>query len=294
MEALILLKVLVTTIPVGFVAALMGIGGGSLIIPILVTFFQIDIKEAIAVSIVMVIATSISGSSRYLKQGITNVRLGIFLELTTAIGAAVGAVITTLAPSYFLYLLLSILLYYLSFIQIRTSRLEFEKVRYEKFTLLEEDSIARVLHLSDRYYDRAEGKYIDYNVCNSFKGLISSFMAGICSGMLGIGGGVLKVPIMNTLMNIPMKVAIATSKFMMGITASTGALIYLMTGYVNLELVSSTVLGVAIGALIGASIMNRVQANKLKILFGILLLYFAYLMLARGISILVGWRLPGA
>ncbi|RLE86791.1 MAG: hypothetical protein DRJ49_07355 [Thermoprotei archaeon] len=80
---------------------------------------------------------------------------------------------------------------------------------------------------------------------------------------------------------------------MMGITASTGALIYLMTGYVNLELVSSTVLGVAIGALIGSSIMNRVQANKLKILFGILLLYFAYLMLARGISILVGWRLPG-
>ncbi|RLF00323.1 MAG: sulfite exporter TauE/SafE family protein [Thermoprotei archaeon] len=293
MEALILLEILLAIIPVGFIAALMGIGGGVLIIPILTAFFHIGIKEAIAVSIVTVVATSITGGSRYLKQGIANVRLGVFLELSTALGAIVGAFATILAPPYVLYLILSVLLFYLSFVQITTSKVEAEKIKHKGFARVEEDGVARALQLSGKYYDTAEGKDVVYRVTGTFKGLVASLVAGICSGMLGIGGGVLKVPVMNQLMNIPMKVAIATSKFMISITASTGAIIYILLGFVNFELMAPTALGVIIGALLGTMVMNRVKAEKLKILFGLLLIYFAYLMLAKGLYAILGVRLPG-
>ena len=293
MDPLTLLGVLLAIVPAGFIAALLGIGGGVVIIPVLVAFFKVGIKEAIAASIVAVIATSIAGASRYLKQGITNVRLGIFLEMSTALGAIIGALMTVLAPPSLLYFVLSALLFYLSFSQIATSREEAEKLERGGFARVEEDRVARLLRLSSSYYDVAEGEEVEYKIARSCYGLLASLAAGICSGMLGIGGGVLKVPVMNQVMNVPMKVAVATSKFMVGITASTGAIIYLLSGHVNFELVAPTALGVMIGALLGTAVMNRIRADKLKILFGLLLVYFGYLMFARGLYAASGIRLPG-
>jgi uncharacterized membrane protein YfcA len=276
-----LLMLLMGTIA-GLFGAVLGIGGGVIIIPCLVMFFGFSIKEAIAVSIVSVVATSIAGASRYVDQRMTNVRLGMFLETATTAGAVSGALLTIKMPSSLLYLMMGLLLIYLSISQISTRRREEEKLRKDLF-LGKEDGIARKLGLSNSYPDLAEGKEVKYTVVRTKSGLIASYLAGIISAMLGLGGGIIKVPIMNQLMNVPMKAAVATSKFMIGVTASTGALLYLAYGLVNGEAVAPVAVGVMIGATAGTYVMNRMKASFIKLTFGLLLLYFAYNMIMRGI-----------
>jgi uncharacterized membrane protein YfcA len=273
---------LIVGIIAGFFGALLGIGGGVIIIPCLTMFFNFGIKEAIAVSIVSVVATSIAGASRYVEQRITNVRLGMFLETATTAGAVSGAFLAVKAPSSFLYILMGILLIYLSVSQLLTRKKEEEKLRNDLF-IAKEDEISRKLGLSNRYPDIAEGKEVNYTVIRTKSGLIASYLAGLISAMLGVGGGIIKVPVMNQLMNVPMKAAVATSKFMIGVTASTGALLYLAYGLVNTEAVAPVAMGVMIGATAGTSVMNKMKAGFIKLIFGLILLYFAYNMIIKGV-----------
>jgi len=266
----------------GFIGALLGIGGGVIIIPCLTMFFGFDIKEAIAVSIVSVVATSTAGASRYVEQRITNVRLGMFLETATTAGAVSGAFLAVKTPSSFLYILMGLLLIYLSASQIITRKSEEKKLRNDLFKA-EEGRTSRRLKLSASYPDAAEGKEVSYTVTRTGPGLIASYLAGVISAMLGVGGGIIKVPIMNQLMNVPIKAAVATSKFMIGVTASTGALLYLAYGLVNMEAVAPVAIGTMLGATAGTSVMNRIKAGFLKLIFGILLLYFAYNMIMKGV-----------
>jgi uncharacterized membrane protein YfcA len=276
------LLMLIVGIIAGFFGALLGIGGGVIIIPCLTMFFNFGIKEAIAVSIVSVVATSIAGASRYVEQRITNVRLGMFLETATTAGAVSGAFLAVKAPSSFLYILMGILLIYLSVSQLLTRKKEEEKLRNDLF-ITKEDEISRKLGLSNKYPDIAEGKEVNYTVIRTKSGLIASYLAGLISAMLGVGGGIIKVPVMNQLMNVPMKAAVATSKFMIGVTASTGALLYLAYGLVNTEAVAPVAMGVMIGATAGTSVMNKMKAGFIKLIFGLILLYFAYNMIIKGV-----------
>ncbi|MGY0287252.1 MAG: sulfite exporter TauE/SafE family protein [Candidatus Methanodesulfokora washburnensis] len=276
------LLMLIVGIIAGFFGALLGIGGGVIIIPCLTMFFNFGIKEAIAVSIVSVVATSIAGASRYVEQRITNVRLGMFLETATTAGAVSGAFLAVKAPPSFLYILMGILLIYLSVSQLLTRKKEEEKLRNDLF-ITKEDEISRKLGLSNRYPDIAEGKEVNYTVIRTKSGLIASYLAGLISAMLGVGGGIIKVPVMNQLMNVPMKAAVATSKFMIGVTASTGALLYLAYGLVNTEAVAPVAMGVMIGATAGTSVMNKMKAGFIKLIFGLILLYFAYNMIIKGV-----------
>jgi uncharacterized membrane protein YfcA len=273
---------LIMGIIAGFFGALLGIGGGVIIIPCLTMFFNFGIKEAIAVSIVSVVATSIAGASRYVEQKITNVRLGMFLETATTAGAVSGAFLAVKAPSSLLYILMGLLLIYLSVSQLLTRKKEEEKLRNDLF-ITKEDEISRKLGLSNRYPDIAEGKEVNYTVIRTKSGLIASYLAGLISALLGIGGGVIKVPVMNQLMNVPMKAAVATSKFMIGVTASTGALLYLAYGLVNAEAVAPVAMGVMIGATAGTSVMNKMKAGFIKLIFGLILLYFGYNMIIKGV-----------
>lgn len=276
------LLMLIVGIIAGFFGALLGIGGGVIIIPCLTMFFNFGIKEAIAVSIVSVVATSIAGASRYVEQRITNVRLGMFLETATTAGAVSGAFLAVKAPSSLLYILMGILLIYLSVSQLLTRKKEEEKLRNDLF-ITKEDEISRKLGLSNKYPDIAEGKEVNYTVIRTKSGLIASYLAGLISAMLGVGGGIIKVPVMNQLMNVPMKAAVATSKFMIGVTASTGALLYLAYGLVNTEAVAPVAMGVMIGATAGTSVMNKMKAGFIKLIFGLILLYFAYNMIIKGV-----------
>ncbi len=277
----------------GFIGALLGIGGGTIIVPVLTVYYHVSIKEAIAVSIVSVIATSTAGGSRYVEQKITNVKLALFLESATTTGALSGAFLVIFTPQSFLFLILASIISYLFLSQIKGIGWETDKIIHDKFIRVKEDTVSKKLGLSSKYYDVAEGKEVIYRVHRSTHGFVASYFAGIISGLLGIGGGILKVSFMNQIMEIPLKVAIATSKFMIGVTASTSALLYFLSGLVNLSLAAPIALGVALGATTGTMFMNRIKVKKLKLMFSFLLLYFAYLMFAKGVYLSTGVKFPG-
>lgn len=287
------LLVVVVGLMAGLVGALMGLGGGVIMVPALTAILGVDVKEAVATSSLCTIATSIAGAARYVKQGLTNIKLALFLNTTAVAGAVTGALLAVIAPRSALYLILSAVLAYLSASQVATRRREEERIRRGEFAGVGEDGLARLLGLSDSYYDAASKVEVRYSVRRTPIGLVVSYLAGLTSGLLGIGGGVLKVPIMNQVMNVPIKASIATSKFMIGITASASATVYLMRGLVNTLLAAPLALGVILGATLGAQVMNRIRVRYLKTLFGGVLVYFSYAMLAKFIFLTMGAALPG-
>ena len=280
------LKFVITALLAGFIGAIMGIGGGSIIVPVLTNFLDIPIREAVAASLIGVIATSISGLSTYFKEEITNIRMAIFLETSTTIGAIVGALLSLVVPATFLYIIFSIFSFYIAFSQLYSIRIEESKIKRKEFKKVKPDKISAFLKLSGKYFDEAEGGHVEYVITGTWKGWLISFFAGIGSGMLGIGGGFIKVSAMNLFMNAPLKVAIATSKFMVGITAATSSIIYYLRGVVKTELAAQVALGTTLGAILGTKVMNKLKVRWLKIVFALLATYLGYLMLRKGLNLL--------
>lgn len=278
----------------GFFGALVGIGGGVILVPALTLVFKMPIHEAIAASIVSVIATSIAGARSYVEQKITNIRLGLFLEIATTFGALAGALVSVLLKEWVLSLIFGVLIFYMSLLSF------FQKSRDEE--LMEQDayngpnhddSLAESLSLKGYYYDQALGKNIYYNTTHTVKGSLVAMLAGAGSGLLGIGGGVIKVAAMNSFMRVPMKAAVATSKFMIGVTAATSAVIYLLACHINQYIVAPVAIGTIIGATLGSLAMNRLHTKVIKVIFVLLMSYLGYEMLAHGIFQVLHVQLPG-
>src|SRR2546427_4068603 len=247
----ILLASFLAAILAGSVGALFGIGGGVIIVPFLTTLLGLPIHEAIAVSIVAVVATSNAGGSGYVEQKITNIRLAMFLEMSTTIGALIGGVIALLLNSWILFFFFGALLLYVAFTTFRSRKRDTTQLSGEQ------DRVASYLGLGGSYYDAAEKRDVEYKVTGTSKGSLISAFAGVTSGLLGIGGGVIKVGAMNSFMRVPLKAAVATSKFELGVTAATSALLYFVSGVVNLYLVAPVALGTTLGATFGSRIMNK-------------------------------------
>lgn len=276
----------------GFIGALFGIGGGIIIIPFLSAFMGLPIHQSIAISIVSVIATSNAGGSSYVEQRITNIKLAMFLEMATTAGALVGSVVALLLRSWMLFIIFAVLLIYVALTSFRTRSRDEARMARGEFANIKQDRVSRYLDLKGSYYDGSEKRQVDYLVTGASKGAAISSLAGILSGLLGIGGGIIKVAAMNIFMNVPMKAAVATSKFMIGVTAVTGALIYFLTGLVDVYVIAPVALGTTLGATVGTAIMNRIRTSALKIAFGFLVLYLAYTMFAEGLALGFGVILP--
>ncbi len=266
----------------GSVGALFGIGGGVVIVPFLTSVIGLPIHVAIAVSITAVVATSNAGGSSYVEQRITNVRLAMFLEISTTMGALVGGIVALLLNSWILFFFFGVLLLFVAYATFRTRK----KDTMQKSQ--EQDRTAKYLGLQGSYFDGVEKREIDYKVTGTTKGSLLSGFAGVTSGLLGIGGGVIKVAAMNSLMRVPMKAAVATSKFELGVTAATSALLYFISGVVNLYLIGPIALGTTIGATFGSRAMNKIPSSTLKVAFVLLLLYSAYTMFSQGFQLILG------
>jgi uncharacterized membrane protein YfcA len=292
LDALSQLLFFAITFVAGFLGALMGIGGGIIVVPALTIIFGVPIKEAIAISAATVVATSISGGSSYVEQRITNIHLAMFLETSTTLGALVGAILVMLIAGEYLYVLFSLLAFYLALSQILSVKREVKKMENNDFMNVVQDRISKFFHLRGDYFDESINRRIEYLVKNSFIGWIISFFAGLGSGLLGIGGGVFKVSAMNVFMNVPLKAAVATSKFMIGVTAATSAILYYVSGLLNLEYIAPAALGTMLGAAVGTAIMNKLKVKWLKILFFAIMCYIGYNMLGKGLLLTVGVRLP--
>ncbi|MHB1896374.1 MAG: sulfite exporter TauE/SafE family protein [Metallibacterium sp.] len=261
----------------GVLGSLVGLGGGVLIVPVLVRFYGIDIRLAIGASIVSVIATSSGAAAAYVREKMTNLRAGMFLEIGTVTGAVTGGYLTTLLPVRFLYILFGIVLGY-------SAVITFRHRHTTALLTTSDDRLANYFKLHGHYHDAAEGRDYDYKVKGTKIGLAMMFVAGMVSALLGIGSGALKVPAMDLAMHLPMKVSTATSNFMIGVTAAASAGMYFARGQINPVIAAPVAIGVLFGSMIGARVLGRTTNKLIRMIFVAVLIVIALEMLQRGFA----------
>jgi len=256
----------------GLLGSLTGLGGGVIIVPMLTLAFHVDIRYAIGASLVSVIATSSGAAAAYLKEGYSNMRVGMFLEIATTIGAVVGAYLATRIPTAAIAIIFGLVLLYSAWASIA-----------EPPDLASSDTgrFARMLRL-DGHYPTPEGLRA-YHVTGVPAGFGLMWLAGVLSGLLGIGSGAVKVLAMDRAMRIPFKVSTTTSNFMIGVTAAASAGIYLHRGYLDPGMAMPVMLGVLAGALLGARILPHAKVRTLRMVFAVAIAAVAIEMMLKGV-----------
>jgi uncharacterized membrane protein YfcA len=257
----------------GLIGSLTGLGGGVVIIPLLSVFLGIDIHYAIGAALVSVIATSSGSAAAYVREGITNIRIGMFLEIATTIGAVTGALLATIAPTSVIAVLFGCILIFSAA----------NSLRKKTVHILEQSSPLAVKLKLYGSYPTANGN-VQYGTHRVIGGFVMMVVAGILSGLLGIGSGALKVIAMDNIMRIPFKVSTTTSNFMMGVTATASAVVYLQRGYIEPGICMPVVIGVLLGALTGSRILIKSSPEKLKKFFAVVITLLALQMIYNGIT----------
>ena len=266
----------------GTMGAILGIGGGMIITPIITLGMGLPIKYAIGASIIAVIATSSGSTIAFLKDDVLNLRVAMFLELATSIGAIVGALLTGVFNPAILYFLFGCLLLFASRNMVR-------KLRSGKEVLhrATPDTLAEKLKLNNSYYDKNLHKQVDYEVENVPGGMTIMFGAGLASGLLGIGSGAFKVMALDNVMKMPLKPSSATSNLMMGVTAAASATIYFFNGSIRPDIAVPLSLGIIVGAALGSRIMQHMPSRWLRIIFVPILAYLGLQMAFKAFGVTI-------
>lgn len=259
----------------GFVGAMSGMGGGIILIPAL-TLLGVDIKHAIAISILSVIATSSGSASAYVRDHITNLKVGMFLEMFTIVGALAGARITLASSPRPLYITFGVVLLG-SWVALLVAGHETWKVPPVQ------DAVSRWLELEGSYPDMALGETVHYKARRAYFGAPMMFGAGIIAGLLGIGAGAVKVLIHDLVMGLPPKVSTTTSNLIIGVTALAGTSVYLVAGMINPGLAAPVILGVVVGAFAGTRLLVRLSNQSVRRFFLVVLMILAVEMILRGV-----------
>jgi uncharacterized membrane protein YfcA len=258
----------------GFLGSLTGLGGGVVIVPLLTLVFGVDIRYAIGASLVSVIATSSGAAAAYVKEGYSNIRIGMFLEIATTIGALAGATLAAKLSTAVIAVVFGLVLIYSSYL---SSRPRTETVRKDP-----SDRLATLLKM-DGTYPTPQGPQT-YHVHGIPLGFGLMFIAGALSGLLGIGSGAVKVLAMDQAMRLPFKVSTTTSNFMIGVTAAASAGVYLNRGYIDPGLAMPVMLGVLAGSLLGARVLMHAQTRMLRIVFSLVIVLLGIEMIYNGIT----------
>jgi len=280
-----ILAMFLISILAGLIGAMVGLGGGILVVPALTIVFGIPIEYAIGASIISTIATSSGSASAYVKDRITNLRIGMFLEIGSVLGSLVG-VLTTLyfvksGLSWVIFIIFGLVLVFSAYNVYQNARMEREGLSMVNTT---PNETARRLKLSGEYEDTRLKARVPYVATRVPAGFVVIFSAGLMSGLLGVGGGVLKVLGMDTLMRLPFKVSTTTSNFMIGVTATASTGILYVGGYVNLVLAAPVALGVVAGSMGGARLLLRSKPASIRILFIVVLLLLGAEMILTGVQ----------
>jgi uncharacterized membrane protein YfcA/uncharacterized membrane protein len=272
----IVLLIFVGSLLAGLLGSLVGLGGGIIIVPMLTLVFGFPISFAIGASIISVIATSSGAAAAYVRDRLTNLRVGMFLELATTLGAISGAFVAGLLAPALLSVIFGVILL------ISAAPLLF-KIGEELPQGVKNDRWANVLHLASSYPDHRLGREVAYQVTRTPLGLTMMYVAGLISGLLGIGSGTFKVVAMDTLMRLPLKVSTSTSNLMIGVTAAASAGIYFSRGDILPLIAAPVALGVLLGALIGTRLLAHLSNRTLRLIFLPLLVIIAMQMIVRGL-----------
>ncbi|MDE3149343.1 MAG: sulfite exporter TauE/SafE family protein [Acidobacteriota bacterium] len=259
----------------GFLGALTGLGGGVVVVPVLTLALGVDIKYAIGASLVSVIATSSGAAAAYVKEGYSNIRIGMVLEIATTIGAVVGAYLAGFTSTHIIAIIFGLVLMQSAYQSLRSWNGTADN-------LVESDKLARWLRLGSNF--PVGGKRQEYGVQNVPTGFGLMFGAGALSGLLGIGSGAVKVIAMDRAMKIPFKVSATTSNFMIGVTAAASAGVYLSRGYIDPRVAMPVMLGVLAGAFLGTRVLVHAPVRILRIIFGLVIAVLAIEMIVNGIT----------
>ena len=276
---LFFLLLYLTAVLAGAFGALLGLGGGVLLVPALTLAFRLDIRYAIGASIVSVVATSSGAAATYVKEHLADMRLGMFLEAATTTGAVIGAIVAGLIAGHVLFFVFAVVLVY-------SAGMMFRKHFLPEAPPAAPNALAQRMRMYGHYYDPATGQTVAYHVTGLPLGFGLAMIAGGVSGLLGIGGGALKVPAMDLAMRVPLKVATATSNFMIGVTAATSAGVYFARGDINPFIAAPVAMGVLSGTLVGTRLMARLRSERLRLLFAVVLVVVAVQMLLKGLGVL--------
>ncbi len=279
-----IIQFIIIAVLAGFLGSLVGLGGGIIITPALTILFGIDIKYAIGASIIAVIATSSGSAIAFVKDHVSNMRVGMLLEVFTTAGGVVGALMAGIFSSKLLYIFFSLILLNSFYGMLKKTGL-ITKVKKEEGKVVN-DKYADRYKLNSTYYDKATGKTVAYNVTNVPQGSLVMFGAGFASGLLGIGSGAFKVVALDSYMKLPIKVSTATSNFMMGVTATASALIYFFNGTINPAIAAPIAIGTLIGSRTGAKVMQRLDAKYIRYIFLPILLFTIVNMFLKGVGVL--------
>jgi uncharacterized membrane protein YfcA len=257
----------------GFLGALTGMGGGIIIVPLLTLGFGTDIRYAIGASLTSVIATSSGAGAAYVKEGFSNIRIGMFMEMATTMGALLGAAVAARISGAAIAVIFGLVLIYSAYL---STQKPFRSVSEDRV-----DPLASRLHLDGTYQD-VQGP-VPYHVHAIPTGFSLMFVAGGLSGLLGIGSGAVKVLAMDRAMHIPFKVSTTTSNFMIGVTAAASAGVYLSRGYIDPVLDMPVMLGVLMGSLIGTRFLIRTRARWLRLIYAAAILVLGCEMMINGV-----------
>ena len=257
----------------GFLGALTGLGGGVVVVPALTLALGVDIKYAIGASLVSVIATSSGAAAAYVREGFSNIRIGMFLEIATTMGAILGAFLAARVSTHALAIVFGLVLL----------QAAYQSFRHKPGAETDKsDPLATRLRLGSDY--PVDGQRKKYGVRHVPGGFAMMFGAGALSGLLGIGSGAVKVIAMDSIMRIPFKVSTTTSNFMIGVTAAASAGLYLERGYIDPRVAMPVMLGVLMGALLGAKVLVHAPVRALRIVFGVVIFALAVEMIVNGLT----------
>ncbi len=258
----------------GFLGSLTGLGGGAVLVPLLALGFGVDMRYAIGASLISVIATSLGAAAAYVKEGYTNLRVGMFLEIATTCGALGGAFLAARVPSSWIAVLFGIVLIQSAYLSSRTPTPDAGDGT--------SDPWAKRLRL-DGSYPSASGRR-SYHARGVPAGFGLMAVAGALSGLLGIGSGAIKVLAMDRVMRLPFKVSTTTSNFMIGVTAAASAGVYLNRGFIDPGLAMPVMLGVLLGSMAGARVLARARTRLLRIVFSLVILLLGLEMIYNGLT----------
>jgi len=268
---LFVLLLLSASIGAGFLGALTGLGGGVVIVPLLVLLFGVDLRFAVGASLVAVIATSSGAAAAYVREGYTNIRVGILLEVATVTGAIVGAIIAALVSKNVIAIVFVLALFWSAYSTLRPPTPLPPDV--------EPDAISRKFRL-DSTYPTKEGM-VAYKVHHVPMGGVLMFGAGLLSALVGVGSGIVKVFAMDRMMRLPFKVSTTTSNFMIGVTAAASAGVYLQRGQIEPAIAAPVALGALAGSLIGARVLPHIKTKALRWVFAGLVVFAGVELLRR-------------
>jgi uncharacterized membrane protein YfcA len=258
----------------GFLGSLTGLGGGIVIVPLLTLIFGVDIRYAIGASLVSVIATSSGAAAAYVREGYSNIRIGMFLEIATTVGALFGATVAAKLSTAVIAVIFGLVLIYSAYLS--------SQPKAEVVSDAPPDRLATLLRMDGNY--PTPGGPQAYHARSIPTGFSLMFVAGMLSGLLGIGSGAVKVLAMDQAMRLPFKVSTTTSNFMIGVTAAASAGVYLNRGYIDPGLAMPVMLGVLAGSLLGARVLVRAQTRMLRIVFSLVIVLLGVEMIYNGLT----------